>query len=80
MIVDVRPAFAFDQRGKVPGSINIPLDRIAINIGRLREMNRPIVVCCEYGQDCMRAASMLRENGITRVLNGGRWESVLRRL
>jgi len=80
VIIDVRPAYAFDQYGRIPGSINIPVDRIIINIERIRSMKRPIVLCCTYGDDCNKAAKMLKEKGIKDVYNGGNWESILRKL
>ena len=80
VIIDVRPAFAFDQRGRVPGSINIPVDRIAINVDRIKAMKRPIIICCEYGNDCHSAAKILRESGVKEVYNGGSWESVYRKV
>ncbi|TMI70793.1 MAG: rhodanese-like domain-containing protein [Bacteroidetes bacterium] len=80
VIIDVRPAYAFDQHGRVPGSINIPVDRIAINIERIKSMKKPIVICCAYGTDCANAIRMLRENGIKDVYNGGSWESVYRKV
>jgi rhodanese-related sulfurtransferase len=79
IIIDVRHAGAFDQ-GKVPDSINIPLDRIPINIERIRSMNRPIVLCCAYGSDCANAARILKENGIKEVYNGGRWDALWRKI
>ncbi|MBC7949677.1 MAG: rhodanese-like domain-containing protein [Chitinophagaceae bacterium] len=79
IIIDVRPAHAFDQHGRVPGSINIPLDRISINIERIKNMNQVIVLCCEYGDHCTNAARILKENGIKNVLNGGSWRSVYRK-
>src|SRR6476659_6360265 len=80
VIIDVRPAYAFDQHGRVPGSINIPVDRIVINIERIRSMNRPIIVCCAYGTDCDTAVRLLKGNGIKDVYNGGSWQSVLRKV
>lgn len=80
IIIDVRPAYAFDQHGRVPGSINIPVDRIVINVARIKDMKRPVVVCCEYGNDCDNAARMLKENGVKQVYNGGTWRSVLRKV
>jgi phage shock protein E len=80
VIIDVRPAYAFDQNGRIPGSINIPVDRIIINIDRIKSMKRPVVLCCAYGADCDKAASMLREKGIRNVYNGGSWESLMRKL
>lgn len=80
VIIDVRPAFAFDQHGRVPGSINIPVDRIPINVERIKAMKRPIVICCAYGNDCHNAVRILRENGVKEVYNGGNWESVYRKV
>lgn len=80
IIIDVRPAFAFDQRGRIPGSINIPVDRIAINIDRIRAINRPVIICCEYGNDCARVARILKDEGIKDVYNGGNWQSLARKV
>jgi rhodanese-related sulfurtransferase len=79
VIIDVRPAYAFDQHGRVPGSVNIPVDRISINIGRIKNMKKPIIICCAYGNDCAEAARMLKENGVE-VYNGGSWQSVMRKI
>lgn len=78
VIIDVRPAYAFDQYGRIPHSINIPVDRIAINIERIRSMNKPIVLCCAFGTDCTNAAVLLKEKGIKEVYNGGSWQSLLK--
>jgi len=75
--IDLRTAYEFDQ-GHIPRSLNIPVDRIRANIDRIRSLNRPIVLCCSTGTHCWEAATILREAGITRVHNGGSWQSVLR--
>jgi rhodanese-related sulfurtransferase len=80
VIIDVRPAYAFDQNGRIPDSINIPVDRIAINIGRIKSMKRPIVLCCAYGNDCEKAAAILRESGVKDVYVAGNWQSLYRKL
>jgi rhodanese-related sulfurtransferase len=80
VIIDVRPAYAFDQHGRIPGSVNIPVDRIAINVERIRSMNKPIVLCCAYGSDCASAARMLKEKGVKEVYNGGSWQSLWKKL
>lgn len=80
VVIDVRPAYAFDQHGRVPDSINIPLDRIPINIPRLKDFKQPIVIVCAFGEDCEKAASILRRNGITNVINGGKWQSVFKKV
>jgi phage shock protein E len=76
-IVDLRTAYEYDQ-GHVPHSLNIPIDRIKMSVVRLRDLNKPIILCCANGDHCWEAAEILRQAGITRVYNGGSWQSVLR--
>ena len=78
VIIDVRPAYAFDQHGRVPGSVNIPLDRIPINIERIRSMKRPVILCCAFGEHCDKAAGLLKENGIKEVYNAGSWQALFK--
>lgn len=75
VIIDVRTAAEYD-RGKVASSINIPLDRIQINIGRIKEIKKPIVLCCASGARSGMAKQLLISSGIGEVYNGGSWESV----
>ena len=77
VIIDVRTPHEFDQ-GKVPGSINIPVDRIATSIARIKGMNKPIILCCESGMRSSTAKQILKSNGFKEVLNGGSWRSVLK--
>ncbi|MDP4147912.1 MAG: rhodanese-like domain-containing protein [Bacteroidota bacterium] len=77
IIIDLRPAPEYDQ-GHIPRSLNIPVDRIRANIGRIRDMRRPIILCCAHGSHCWEAMSILKEAGIDRVYYGGGWESVWR--
>ena len=77
IIIDVRTPHEFDN-GKVPGSINIPVDRISVSIERIRSMRKPIVVCCESGARSNQAKNILKAAGINDVHSGGSWESVLR--
>lgn len=79
VIIDVRTAAEFD-RGKVPGSINIPVDRIDINTKRIREMNKPVILCCASGARSSEALSKLKAAGVKEVYNGGSWESVYAKL
>jgi len=78
-IVDVRTPQEFDQ-GKIPGSINIPVNRIASQIDRLKSMDRPIVVCCASGMRSGMAKTLLKKAGIKEVYNGGSWQSLMRKL
>jgi phage shock protein E len=77
VIIDVRTASEFD-RGKAPGSINIPLDRIVISVGHIRSMNKTIVLVDDADGRAGAAATILKANDIKDVINGGRWTRVLK--
>ncbi len=77
VVIDVRTANEFD-RGKVPGSINIPVDRITVNIPRIKGMERPVVLVCSSGHRSRNALRILKTNGLKEVYNGGSWENVVR--
>ncbi len=77
VVIDVRTAYEFDQ-GKVPGSINIPVDRISINATRIKQMNKPIIFCCVSGERSGTAVKIMKQKGLKEVYNGGNWESVLK--
>lgn len=78
MIIDLRTAYEFDQ-GHIPRSLNIPVDRIKANIDRIRGLKKPVILCCATGNHCWEAADILRDAGISRVINGGPWQSVLQK-
>ena len=77
VIIDVRTPHEFDN-GKVPGSINIPVDRISTSVQRIRAMKKPVIVCCESGARSSQAKNILKSAGINEVYSGGSWESVLK--
>jgi phage shock protein E len=77
VIIDVRTPHEYDN-GKVPGSINIPVDRIAANVERIKSMRKPVVIVCESGMRSHDARNILRSAGVKDVHTGGSWESVLR--
>ena len=77
VVIDVRTAHEFDQ-GKVPGSINIPIDRIADNAERIKDMKKPIIFCCASGMRSSTAAGTLKGKGLKEVYNGGSWQHVLK--
>lgn len=77
VIVDVRTPHEYDN-GRVPGSINIPVDRISASVERIRSMKKPVIVCCESGARSNTAKNILKSAGVQEVHNGGSWESVLR--
>jgi len=79
IIIDVRTPNEFDQ-GRVPDSINIPIDRIPVNAERIKQMKRPVIFCCSSGARSGSATRIMKEKGLKNVYNGGSWENVLRLL
>ena len=76
VIVDVRPPHRYDQ-GKIPGSLNIPIEQIAKNAGYLKRLNKPIVFCGD-GSESSSAKRILQQYGVKQSYNGGSWQRVLR--
>jgi phage shock protein E len=77
VIIDVRSASEYD-RGKIPDSINIPVDRIPINSERIKAMNRPVIFCCTSGDRSNKAIQLMTQKGLKEVYNGGNWHKLLR--
>ena len=73
-LVDVRTPAEFAE-GNVRGSVNIPLDQISKKLDKFRNKEN-IVVFCRSGARSAQAKSILQQNGITDVVNGGSWKSV----
>lgn len=74
LLVDVRTPEEFAE-GHVKGSVNIPVDDIQANLKRF-QTKAPIVVFCRSGNRSARAKSILEQNGINKVYNGGTWQQV----
>lgn len=75
-VIDVRTPGEF-KSGNVKGSINIPLDKLNdTSIKKIKKVNAPIIVCCASGMRSASAASILKQNGIKEVFNGGSWFKV----
>ncbi|HVC70968.1 MAG TPA: FAD-dependent oxidoreductase [Acidimicrobiales bacterium] len=67
-LVDVRTDEEH-ERGAIPGSVNLPLDRLRDELGGV---HGPLVVYCEAGQRSHTATSLLHELGFeARNLDGG---------
>jgi phage shock protein E len=77
IVIDIRTAAEFD-RGKVRDSINIPVDRININLKRIVEMKRPIIICSNSDSENERVIDVLKANGVIEIYNGGRWTKIWR--
>lgn len=73
-LVDVRTAGEFAE-GHVKGSVNIPLDRVQTQLAKFKN-KKNIIVFCRSGGRSSQAKSILEQNGITNVTNGGAWSNV----
>ena len=70
VIVDVRSPWEFDME-HVPGARNIPLEEMPGKLEEFRSLNKPVVLYCRSGSRSGMAVSMLKQNGVTDVYNGG---------
>src|SRR5574338_1695087 len=77
VVIDVRTAYEFDS-GHVPNSINIPVDRISLNITRIKDMKKPVIFCCTSGHRSGQAVAVMKKSGFHETYNGGSWENVIR--
>jgi rhodanese-related sulfurtransferase len=71
VIVDVRSKGEYAS-GHLRKSINIPLDSLKNNLGRLKK-DKPVITCCASGMRSRSAKGMLKSYGFTEVVNGGSW-------
>jgi rhodanese-related sulfurtransferase len=75
VILDVRSKSEF-AGGHIKGSVNISVDTLRNNLGKLKDKNKPIITCCASGMRSASAKSILTANGYTQVYNGGGWYSL----
>jgi rhodanese-related sulfurtransferase len=75
VILDVRSKSEY-QGGHIQGSINISVDALQNNLGKLNDKNKAIITCCASGMRSASAKSILKSNGYTNVHNGGGWMSL----
>lgn len=73
-LVDVRTPQEFAE-GSVKGAVNIPLNEVHQRISEFKDKQQ-IVVFCRSGNRSAQAQAILKENGVTNVVNGGSWISV----
>jgi phage shock protein E len=69
-ILDVRTPEEFSG-DHYPNAINIPLDELPQRINEIKEMKQPIVAYCRSGNRSEMAVSILKQNKLTEVYNGG---------
>ena len=75
IIIDVRSPGEF-AGGHIEGSVNIPLDRLENNLGKLKDKQQHIITCCASGMRSGSAKSLLKSKGYENVYNGGGWSGL----
>ena len=76
IIIDVRTPRENDN-GRIPESINIPLERIAASEQRIKGMDRPVIFCCTDGSRSKKARDLMAARGMKNVYAGGNWMKLL---
>ena len=79
IILDVRSKGEFNG-GHIKGAINIPVDSLGSNLGKLKDKKKPIITCCASGMRSASAKGILKSNGYEEVHNGGGWMSLQNKL
>jgi rhodanese-related sulfurtransferase len=68
-LLDVRTAREFES-GHIPGSINIPLDKISSSLNKIPQQDeKTIIVYCERGPRARSAQKTLIKSGYSNVLH-----------
>ena len=78
IIIDVRTKGEY-AGGHINGSVNIPLDKLAANLNKIKK-DKAIITCCASGMRSASAKGLLTSHGYTNVRNGGSWFSLERKL
>ncbi len=73
-LVDVRTPAEFSA-GSVKGAVNIPLDQVTDQLAKFKG-KKHIVVFCRSGGRSGQAKSILEQNGVQNIINGGTWMNV----
>lgn len=73
-LIDVRTPAEFSA-GHAKGATNIPLDKIKSKVDKIKQLKKPVVLCCQSGMRSAQATSILKGAGITDAYNGGGWHN-----
>jgi phage shock protein E len=81
VIIDVRTPAEYGG-GHIEGAINIPVERISQDIGKIRGVgpDSRILLYCRSGRRSAMAAEALHQQGYRRILDGGAIEATARAL
>lgn len=70
LIVDVRSPLEFESE-HIPGTQNIPLEEIPSRVAEFKSLGKPLVLYCRSCNRSGMGVSILKQNGVTEVYNGG---------
>lgn len=79
IVIDVRSAEEFES-GHFPGAVNIPLDQIMQYVEDLKKSGKSIITYCRSGNRSGIAASILCQQGVKTVTNGGSLHQMMQHL
>lgn len=70
VIIDVRNSWEFETE-HIYGAKNIPLEEIPYKVDDLKTLQAPVIFYCRSGNRSGMAVSILKQNGLTDIYNGG---------
>ena len=57
------------EKGTIPGAVNYPLDSLREHVDYIKSLDKKVVIFCQKGLRGYLAELILRNNGVTDVLN-----------
>ena len=75
-ILDVRTPAEFQADGRLEESVNIPLQEVPNRVDEIKNMSRPLILCCRSGARSQQAMEYLEGLGHTDMVNGMGWADV----
>lgn len=70
VVVDVRSSWEYETT-HLPGAKNIPLEEVPHKLEEFKAFKSPVVLYCRSGNRSGMAVSILKQNGVADVFNGG---------
>ena len=70
VVVDVRSPWEYET-SHIPGAQNIPLEEVPNKVEEFKAFKSPVVLYCRSGNRSGMAVSILKQNGVADVYNGG---------
>jgi rhodanese-related sulfurtransferase len=74
-ILDVRTPQEF-MTGHAKGAINIPLQELESRLDEVKKIAGDIILCCASGIRSTKAYEFLKQQGFSKISNGGAWMDI----